>query len=299
MGWNERIIEEFRANNGKVGGVFEGAPLVVITTQGRRTNKPHTNPVIYLKDGDRYLVFASNRGSAQHPDWFHNLAKYPAVTMEIGTDEGYVKSFATRAVVIEGEERDRLYERECAIDPTFVTYQEQAPRVIPVVALYPLVLADDGERNRMIGEQLIAAHTELRATLQQVRVQIDDAIAGAPAAGVVAPPDLAEQLRRNCLTYCWGLQLHHIREDGSFSALEQRFPELVPAINRLREEHHVVSEALQRFESLLNEDVSGDPEALKRLRGELDELVSGLEEHFAYEEEHLLPSLNVTRRSVP
>lgn len=295
MGWNERIIKEFRTGNGKVGGGFEGAPLVVITTQGRNTNKPHVNPLIYLKDGDRYLVFASNRGSEQNPDWFLNLTKYPQVTMEMGTDEGRVKPFATRAVVLEGDERDRLWERQCEIDPTFRTYQEKISRVIPVVALHPLVLSGDGQRNRMIGEQLIAAHAALRASLREVRFQIEGALAGESTGAEPSGPSLGEQLRRHCLDYCWGLQLHHIREDGSFSALEKQFPDLVPAITRLREEHRVVEEALAKFEAALNEGVSTEPADLHRLRDELDTLVAGLEDHFAYEEAHLLPALNVPR----
>ncbi|WP_344336472.1 nitroreductase family deazaflavin-dependent oxidoreductase, partial [Kitasatospora putterlickiae] len=169
MGWNERIIKEFRENNGKVGGAFEGTPMVVLTTAGRRTGRPHTNPVVYLPDGARYLVFASNAGGPEHPDWFHNLVASPQVTMEIGTEEGRVKPFATRAVVLEGEERDRLYERQSTLRPAFREYQEKTTRVIPVVALYPLDLSADTERNKMIGHQLIVHHAELRAELAEVR----------------------------------------------------------------------------------------------------------------------------------
>ncbi|WP_344336469.1 hemerythrin domain-containing protein, partial [Kitasatospora putterlickiae] len=106
------------------------------------------------------------------------------------------------------------------------------------------------------------------------------------------PADLARQLHRRCLTFCYGLRLHHTREDGAFTAFEQRFPHLVPAVTRLREEHQVVERALARLEEALER--GGD---LLELRAELDRTVDGLEEHFAYEEEHLLPALDVPRPS--
>lgn len=297
--WNLRIIEEFRENNGKVGGMFEGAPMVLVTTAGRRTGKPHTNPVIYLKDGDRYLVFASNMGSPKHPDWYENMLASPQVTMEIGTDEGHVKPFATRAFVLEGEERDRLWERQCSISPSFREYQEKTSRTIPVVALHPLDLSKDSERNKMIGRQLILHHDELRAELAAVRAEIEALATDGTPVGDRPLPDLAAQLRRRCLAYCYGLQMHHTREDGSFSAFEARFPELAPVIDRLREEHKVVEKALAGFEEYLERGRSeGATEAdIAELRAELDRVVAGLEEHFAYEEEHLLPAVNVSRTS--
>jgi len=295
--WNERVIKEFRENNGKVGGMFEGAPMVVLTTAGRTTGKPHTNPAIYLRDGDRYLVFGSNLGSPKHPDWYLNMLASAQVTMEIGTEAGQVKPFAARAVPLEGEERDRLYERQCSIDPTFREYQEKTTRTIPVVALHPLDLSKNSERNQMIGKQLVLHHNELRAELGRVRDEIERVLAGEPGAGAPPTADLFEQLRKHCLTFCYGLQMHHTREDGSFSAFEQQFPDLVPAITRLREEHEVVERALADFEALLGEGLSGDLSDVRKLRDELDQVVSGLEAHFAYEEEHLLPAVNVTRPS--
>lgn len=144
VSWNERVMEEFRANNGRVGGMFEGAPMVLLTTVGRRTGKPHTNPAIYLRDGDRHLVFASNAGADTHPHWYLNLLANPRVTMEIGTEEGVVKPFATRAVPLAGAERDRYWERMCALDDAFRGYEEKTGRTIPVVALYTLDPAAGG-----------------------------------------------------------------------------------------------------------------------------------------------------------
>ncbi|MET9401042.1 nitroreductase/quinone reductase family protein [Kitasatospora sp. NPDC002965] len=295
MSWNERIIKEFRENNGKVGGMFEGAPMVVLTTAGRRTGKPHTNPAIYLRDGDRYLVFASNLGNSQHPDWYHNLVAAPQVTMEIGTDEGRVKPFATRAVVLEGEERDRLYELQSTLSPAFREYQEKTTRVIPVVALHALDLSTDSDRNRMIGRQLIIHHEELRAELAEVRAAVESVLNGGEEARPT--PDLTRQLHRRCLTFCYGLQLHHTREDGSFTAFEQQFPHLVPAITRLREEHEVVERKLADLEAVLERGLAAEGGDVAALRTELDRVIDGLEAHFAYEEEHLLPALDVPRPS--
>nr|WSX77919.1 nitroreductase/quinone reductase family protein [Streptomyces sp. NBC_00899] len=293
--WNDRIIKEFRANNGKVGGMFEGAPMVLVTTAGRRSGRPHTNPVIYREHEGRYLVFASNLGADSHPDWYRNLLDSSQVTMEIGSDEGRVKQFATRAVVLEGEERDRLYAEQSAIIPSFGEYQAKTSRVIPVVALNKLDLSLSGERNTMIGRQLIAHHDDLRGALASVRAEIDAALNGATPSVDVSTVDLGAQLRGHCLRFCYDLQMHHTREDGSFTAFEQQFPELRPAISRLREEHHAVERALAGFEELIVRRLSGDASDAERLRAELDRTVAGLEAHFAYEEESLLPAVNVTR----
>jgi deazaflavin-dependent oxidoreductase (nitroreductase family) len=289
--WNDRIIREFRANNGKVGGTFDGVPLVLLTTAGRKTGRPHTTPVVHLRDGDRYLVFASNAGRSEHPDWYQNLLANPQVTMETGTDHGRVRPLATRAVVLDGDDRDHWYERRCALQPAFREYQEKTTRKIPVVALHPLDLSADATRNRMIGEQLARHHDELRAELRNVRARIDDLFAGGPA-DPGTPADLAAQLRRNCLTFCYGLQMHHTRENGAFSAFEDEFPHLVPVIERLRAEHQAMEKALADFEALVEAGPSDGN--VERFRAELDRVVTGLEDHFTYEEANLLPAVGVT-----
>jgi deazaflavin-dependent oxidoreductase (nitroreductase family) len=128
--WNSKIIAEFRANEGKVGGPFEGAPLLLLTTTGRKSGAQRTNPVMCLADGDRLLVFASRAGAPVHPDWYHNLAANPQVTVEVGSD-----SFPARAIVLEGEERDRWYAEQARRYPGFAEYEAMTDRVIPVVAL--------------------------------------------------------------------------------------------------------------------------------------------------------------------
>ncbi|MFB6892872.1 nitroreductase/quinone reductase family protein [Kitasatospora sp. NPDC056327] len=297
MGWNERVIKEFRENNGKVGGVFEGTDLVLLTTAGRRTGRPHTTPVVCLRDSGRHLVFASNGGGPDHPDWYLNLVASPQATVETGTEEGRVKPFAARAVVLEGEERDRLYEAQSALDGAFREYGRRTARIIPVVALHPLDLSVDPDRNRMIGRQLLVHHAELRAELAGIRSAFEGI--GPDGGGVDRRPDADPgwQLRRRCLTFCYGLQMHHTREDGAFTAFEQQFPHLVPVIARLREEHRVVESALARLEELLERGEAAEEGGLAGLRAEFGRTIDGLEEHFAREEEYLLPALDVPRPS--
>jgi deazaflavin-dependent oxidoreductase (nitroreductase family) len=278
MGWNDQIIAEFRTGNGRVGGPFEGVPMVLLTTAGRTTGRPHTTPAAYLRDEDRYLVFASNAGRDHDPDWYRNLIASPQVTIELGTDAGHVQKYAARAVPLGGEERDRLWERQCAINPAFREYEAKTTRIIPVVALYPLDLSGDPGRARAIVEQLRGIHRSLRDELAEVRTRIG----AAPTERNT--PGLLQQLRAHCLTYCHGLRLHHTREDGAFTAFEARFPELVPAIARLRAEHAVVERVLGAFEEFL----AGRPRDAAEIRAELDKVVAGLEEHFTYEEAELL-----------
>ncbi|MEU8245344.1 nitroreductase family deazaflavin-dependent oxidoreductase [Nonomuraea sp. NPDC048916] len=128
--FNQQIIDEFRANEGRVGGMFEGSPLVLLTTKGARSGRPTTTPVMYLRDDDRVVVIASNAGADNNPAWYHNLRANPEVTAEIGTE-----TFEAEAVVIEGEERDRLYARMVEIAPGFAEYEAKTDRRIPVVAL--------------------------------------------------------------------------------------------------------------------------------------------------------------------
>jgi deazaflavin-dependent oxidoreductase (nitroreductase family) len=128
--WNQAIITEFRANGGKVGGQFAGAPLLLLTTTGAKTGQNRTTPVMYNTDGGRLLVFASKAGAPTNPDWYHNLVAHPEVTVEVGTE-----NYPARATVLQGEERDRLFKRHSEQYPGFAEYQAKTTRTIPVVAL--------------------------------------------------------------------------------------------------------------------------------------------------------------------
>ncbi len=128
--WNRKIITEFRANGGAVGGMFEGAPMVLLTTTGAKTGRERVNPLITLPEGDRLFVFASFGGAPKDPDWFRNLVAHPDVVVEYGSER-----FPATARVLEGEERDRAYAKQAEFRPNFAGYQEKTTRVIPVVEL--------------------------------------------------------------------------------------------------------------------------------------------------------------------
>ncbi len=130
--WNAGIIAEFRRNHGKVGGQFEGAPLLLINHTGAHTGKPRTNPVMYLKHGHRYLVFASKGGADTNPDWYRNLKAHSNVKIEVGNE-----TIDVHAEEITGPERDKLYSRQASLYPQFAQYQRQTKRIIPVIAFTP------------------------------------------------------------------------------------------------------------------------------------------------------------------
>jgi deazaflavin-dependent oxidoreductase (nitroreductase family) len=128
--WNKKIIEEFRTNDGKVGGMFEGMPLLLLHTVGAKSQQPRINPVAYMTDGDRYVVFASKGGAPTNPDWYHNLVAQPLVSVEVNTEQ-----FQARATVAAEPERTRLYDQMAATRPNFAEYQQKTTRSIPVVIL--------------------------------------------------------------------------------------------------------------------------------------------------------------------
>jgi deazaflavin-dependent oxidoreductase (nitroreductase family) len=124
--WNNQIIEEFRASGGKVGGMFEGGSLLLLTTTGKRSGKPRTTPLGYKLDGERLIVVASFMGAPKHPDWYFNLVAHPQVTVEVGKE-----TFNALATTVEGSERERLLEQW----PLVTEHQAKTTREIPFVAL--------------------------------------------------------------------------------------------------------------------------------------------------------------------
>lgn len=127
--YNTQIIEEFRANAGKV-AAFGGAPLVLITTIGAKSGQSRTIPVVYLPDGDRMVIFASKAGAPTNPDWYHNLKANRQVTVETGAD-----AFQAIAEEVTGAERDRLFAAQVAAMPRFQEYADSTTRVIPAIAI--------------------------------------------------------------------------------------------------------------------------------------------------------------------
>jgi deazaflavin-dependent oxidoreductase (nitroreductase family) len=130
--WNTAIIQEFRANAGKVGGQFAGRTLLILHTIGAKSGQERINPVAYVTDGDRLVIIASKGGAPSNPDWYHNIVANPQVTVEVGTEQ-----FAARASISTEPERTRLYNKMAEMMPGFAEYQKKTTRVIPVIILTP------------------------------------------------------------------------------------------------------------------------------------------------------------------
>jgi deazaflavin-dependent oxidoreductase (nitroreductase family) len=130
LDWNNGIIAEFRANEGRVGGQFEGAPILLLHTTGAKSGTERVSPMMYLDHEGHLYVFASYAGADSHPDWYRNLTANPAVRVELGTD-----TFDAIATSLERSERDRIYEIQVSRFPGFGEYEKKTTRVIPVVEL--------------------------------------------------------------------------------------------------------------------------------------------------------------------
>jgi deazaflavin-dependent oxidoreductase (nitroreductase family) len=271
MDFNRQVIEEFRANGGRVGGPFEGGRLLLLTTTGARTGGRHTTPLGYLPDGDgRVLVIASAGGAPKDPAWFHNLVANPRVTVESGDF-----TYEADAVVLAGAERDAAFARAAGADPGWARYEAESGRTLPVVALVPVLAGPPGGPESP-SAMLVAVHAAFRRELRLIRGEVE-------ASG----PGIGAQLRVNCLTLCEGLGNHHMGEDQQmFPLVERRHPALAPALARLRDEHETVQRLLDELRGVLD---GGDPASLL---AEVDRLTTALEAHLDHEEERLVPLLD-------
>ncbi|MFE4757723.1 nitroreductase/quinone reductase family protein [Streptomyces mirabilis] len=272
--FNQKVIEEFRARHGKVGGYFEGARLLLLTTTGARTGTPHTTPVgYYPDDGDRVIVIASAGGAHRHPDWYRNLVAHPRVRVESG-----VFTYDAEAVVLEGAERDRLFARAVEADQGWAEYQAKTDRVIPVVALREIPRDGQPQVNAgSTGEALRVIHDAFRRELALIREEF-----------ATSGSSLGAQLRVNCLSLCRGLHRHHTGEDlGLFRALADGHPGLTPVLDRLRVEHERIAVLIEELRRAVGERPA-DP---TRVLPEVVRLTQELEAHLAYEEEQLIPAL--------
>lgn len=274
--FNRQVIEEFRANGGRVGGWFEGARLLLLTTTGARTGGSHTVPLGYLPDGaERTFVIASANGAPNHPDWYHNVLADPLVTVDTG-----IFSYRARAVVLEGAERDAVFARAVDADPGWGDYQARTARVLPVVALTEAASGPPTMNATSFGAGLTMIHDAFRRELALIRKEF-----------AASGPGLGTQLRMNCLTVCQGLHFHHTGEDaGMFPALAEQRPELAPVIDRLRREHDEIAALLGHLETLISTE-GVDPQ---RVLPEVERLIDELERHLTYEEEQLIPILDAT-----
>ena len=131
--FNAQVIEEFRATGGQPGGMFKATPLLLLHHIGARSGKRYVNPLAYIRDGDRYVIFASKGGAPVNPDWYHNLRANPDVTIEVGTDT--LDAVAAEAT---GDKRERLYQAMSERAPAFGEYAAKTERMIPVIVLTPV-----------------------------------------------------------------------------------------------------------------------------------------------------------------
>ncbi len=131
--WNAKVLKEFRENGGKVGGQFDGAPMLLLHTTGARSGQERVNPMMYRQAGPAMAVFASAAGADKHPDWYHNLVANPRLSVEVGTE-----TLQVTARTAEGDERERIWTEQKREYPGFADYERKTERVIPVVVLEPV-----------------------------------------------------------------------------------------------------------------------------------------------------------------
>jgi deazaflavin-dependent oxidoreductase (nitroreductase family) len=130
MDWNQKVIEEFRANKGVVQGQFEGMTILLLTNKGAKSGKEYVIPLAYTMDGDKYVIAASKGGAPTNPDWYHNLKANPEVTVEVRDQK-----FTAKATEIEGSERDEFYNKHAETYPGFKEYEKSTTRTIPIFTL--------------------------------------------------------------------------------------------------------------------------------------------------------------------
>ena len=128
--FNRQIIEEFRANNGDVGGPFEGAQVILVHHVGAKSGTKRVNPLVYHADGDDWVIFASNNGAPNNPAWYHNLIANPETTIEVRDD-----TIAVTATELAGAERTRVWTAQRALVPQFAEYEASTDRTIPVISM--------------------------------------------------------------------------------------------------------------------------------------------------------------------
>lgn len=281
MSFNQTIIDEFRANAGRVGGPFAGGDLLLLTTAGARSGRDHTVPLGYVRAEGLLLVVASAAGAPDHPQWYRNLLARPVVRVELGTEV-----FEAVAVPAEGARRDRLFEAVVRVAPGYGDYQAHTTRLLPVVVLTrpeaePRVVTS-------LADKLLEVHTWLRAQLRHVRAETEAHFAAGPA-GDGRAPGLGLQIRRHCLALCEGLTHHHTGEDAAiFPALARSHPHLRETLERLGGQHRAIGRIKDELAGLLTGIPVAEPE---RFRSELARLSAELEAHLAHEERELLPVL--------
>ena len=268
-------MAEFRANRGSVGGLLARTRLLLLTTTGARSGAQHTVPVAYLPDRGRQVVVATAGGAEKNPDWYHNILEHSQVTVDTG-----VMRYEAKANVLSGQEREDLFARAVEADPSLAWRQAAIKRVMPVVALDRV--AGPPQIDALPGDALKLVHNGFRRELMLIRAEVND-----------MGTWLGAQLRVNCLTVCQNLHAHHETEDGYiFPGVVEQNPKLADVVNRLRQEHKAIAVLVDQLKEVLA-STGVDPAAL---RAEVDRLITELEGHLDYEEQHLVPVLNASAR---
>ncbi|MFC5959060.1 nitroreductase/quinone reductase family protein [Streptomyces pratens] len=287
--FQRQVIAEFRANNGKMSGMFEGWTLAVLTTVGAKSGLRRESILGYLEFDGKGIVVASSNGADKHPGWYHNIRKNPIVTVETGTD-----TYQAIAAIPPAQERDKLFDRVITEAPGYADHQAKTTRKIPVVVLHRIGPKPGEERVKGMGDWIVEVHDWLREELETLRAQADQVIEGGADTIERTRPDLAQQMRTHCLNFCGALKKHHGGEDmAMFPMLAKQFPALAPALAQLVEEHKVVARLQDDIQRLVDSFVPGETDPV-RLRADLERLANQLESHFRYEEETIVTALNAT-----
>ncbi|WP_217168650.1 nitroreductase/quinone reductase family protein [Streptomyces sp. AC512_CC834] len=288
--FQQSVIDEFRANEGKVGGPFEGGDLLLLTTTGARSGSSRTTPLGYVRHEHSLLVVGANLGGPRHPGWYYNLLAHPVVRVEVGTS-----SFEALAVPAEGARREELFAHVVRAAPGYGDYQALTSRALPVVVLEqaePEVWEGRPREVRTLADKLLEVHTWLRGQVRQVRAEVEAHFAsrgGGGGGGTGTSPGLGLQIRQRCLAFCQALEFHHVSEDGHlFPGIARHHPQLTDVFDRLAGEHRTVARIQGELAALLDGVAIADP---PRFRAELEEMSAQLNAHLDYEEEVLLPLL--------
>ncbi|MFB7184670.1 nitroreductase/quinone reductase family protein [Streptomyces sp. NPDC056230] len=283
------VIEQFRADGGKIGGPFEGAGLLLLTTTGARSGKESTTPLGHVRHGDSLLVVGSDPGAPAHPAWYRDLLAHPLVRVELGT-----RTFQALAVPALGARRDELFAHVVRAAPGYGDHQARTSRLLPVVVL-ERAEPDGWEGPREVSslaDKVMEVHTWLRGQLRQVKAEADAhfrARAAHRGPGEPPPPSLGLQIRQRCLAFCQALEFHHAGEDAHlFPGIARHHPHLTDTFARLTDEHRTVARIQGELVALLADIGIKDSE---RFHAELDRMSEELNAHLDYEEKQIVPLL--------
>ncbi|WP_405405184.1 nitroreductase/quinone reductase family protein [Streptomyces sp. NBC_01104] len=271
------LIEEFRANRGKVGGPFAGRDLLLLTTTAAVSGTSRTTVLDYVRRDGALTVLGSGTGTPDHPGWYRDLLAHPVVGVEIGTQD-----YQALAVPVRGPHDEELLAASPARIPPAVVLERADPEV----------WEGRPREIRTLADKVMEVHTWLRGQLRQVKAETDAHFAARAAhrgPGEPPAPGLGLQIRQRCLAFCQALEFHHTSEDDHlFPGIARYHPDLGETFDRLRDEHRTVARIQNDLAALLAGIGIADPEGF---RSELHAMSAELNAHFDYEEETIVPLL--------